>query len=265
MKKIYAFFVAFIVLFSLSSCKLLSKYEAYENYRSYHIINNSGELIYDSISKINIDWVKGAVTIKPTEEYTGILVKEVTKESYNEDLLCRLWKNGKELNIKYCASNTTILNDVSKELIVYLPKNYVLDELEIDLYSSSLDVSDINVTDLEIENISGLVNVTNVHVNKIEYSGVSGSFTTVLSPITKELDIEQVSGMTIISLPHHANGFTLKHETVSGGFYSDFQLTSKKENEYIYLEKDYLHINFESVSGSLSVVEHICSEAPVEE
>lgn len=264
MKKIITFFVAFFMLLSFSSCRLLSKYEYYEDYRSYHVINNSGELFFDSISEINIDWVKGRVTIKTTDEYTGILVKEVTKESYDEDLLCRLWKDGKELNIKYCASNTTILNDVSKELIIYLPKNYVLDSLEISLESASLDISEINVNELDIDNISGTINVTNVHANEIDYDGVSGSFTTVLSPITKELSIEQVSGSSIISLPHHATGFTLKHSTISGKFNSDVELSSNNKDEYYYLQKDYLLITLNSVSGNLSVVKHICSEDPVE-
>ena len=70
--------------------------------------------------------------------------------------------------------------------------------------------------------------------------------------VTESVEISQVSGNTILAIPENTKGFGLEYESVSGDLNLEFEC-NKKEDEYIYQEKDNCEIDFSSVSGNLTV------------
>lgn len=249
--------VGLLLLIPLTSCQILEKYGAYENPSSYKVIDPNGETYNDSLKNIDISWVKGDVTIAPTTEYSGVTIFEKTTEKFESEFLCHVYRDKNFLNVKYCGSNLSLPKNLDKDLIIYVPTTVTLDEISIDCVSASVSIGEINCKSIEINNVSGSVSINKVNTEEIEYEGVSGSFTSVINESTKEVSVDQVSGSTIISVPSSIAGFNVDFDTTSGSFSSDFE-TIKKENNYYYDNgnKDQIHIDFDSVSGSLSVTKH---------
>lgn len=255
MKRIKYFLILFLIL-SLSSC--LNKYEAYSSPQKYHSLSSEGELYYNAIKNVNIDWLQGNVVVTTSDEYTGLVVKESYKDKLEDKYLAKVWDNGNTLNVRFCRSNVSLLNNLSKTLTVYLPTNYNLENLHIESATSSVEVNKIQANVLEVENYSGSTKISSVKIKDIDVECISGDLTIESYPIASSIEIEQVSGNSVISLASHVPGFTLDYQTVSGSFHSDLPLTVI-DNIYSYLNKDFLTIDFESVSGNLSIVSHECS------
>ena len=254
--KIIKYFLVLFLAMSLSSC--LNKYEAYSSPQKYHTLSSEGELYYNAIKNINIDWLQGNVSITTSDEYTGIIVKESYKDKLEDKHLAKVWDNGNTLNIRFCGSNVSLLNNLSKTLMVFIPSNYNLDNLHVESYSSSVEVSKIQTNVLEVENYSGNIKVSGTKAKEIDLECISGDITLECYPIASTIEIEQVSGNSVISLANHIPGLTLNHKTVSGSFHSDLSLMVA-DNVYTYLNKEFLTIDFESVSGNLSIVTHECT------
>ena len=244
------------LLFSLTSC--LNKYGAYTSPQEYHTLSQEGELYYNAIKNINIDWVQGSVVVTTSDEYTGVVVKESYKDKLEEKHIAKVWDNGNTLNIRFCSSNVSMPSNLSKNLTVYLPTNYSLDYLDIETVSSSVEVSKVTTNSLEVSVVSGNSKVSGVKAKNMDFECVSGNLTVECYPIASSIDIEQVSGNTVLSFASHNPGFTLEYETVSGKFQSDLSLTVSGEI-YKYLNDEFMSVDFECVSGNLSIVTHECT------
>lgn len=247
-----------LLTFMLSSCNksLFMKYIEYDNKDLYHVIGTYGEQ-YQAVTSIDISWVKGKVNIVESEEYDYLTIIEKTNEVYSEKYLCHVYneQESSSLFIKYCESGISLPNTYSKNLEVYVPSSMPMKNINIYLSTSSLNLSDISVETLSIKNVSGTVNVSSITASSLSYDGVSGAFTCVISDIIKDIDIAQVSGKTILSLPSSIKGYQIDVSTVSGKYNSDFD-DVQVETMYNYLEKDIMNVVFASVSGSLSIVKN---------
>ncbi len=263
MKKLMSAFFGILLVVSMSSCSILNKYPAYPAPASYHILNASGETYNDSLKNINIDWVSGKINILVSDEYSGVTVFEKYKELYSDEMLCRVLRQDEDLNIKFCASNVSIPNNVSKTLEIYVPSIKVLDELVINNVSSSIHVKDIQSQEIKIDNVSGSTKIENCKVKDLNYDGVSGSLVCLINQITTDIKVNQVSGSTLISLPSSIAGFNVNYKTDSGSMNSDFD-TEIEDNKVTYKDENYLNITVDSVSGSLSVVRFKSDSVPLE-
>lgn len=263
MKKLASAFFGLIMLFMISSCNILNKYAAYPSPASYHILNVNGETYNDSVQIINIDWISGRINVQVSEQYEGVTVFEHCKEQYKDELLCRVLRKDENLNIKFCASNVSIPSNISKVLEVYIPSNKIIQELTINNVSSTINISKIHSQKITIDNISGSTKIEECMVNELDYDGVSGSLICLMNQVTTNIEVDQVSGSTLISLPSSIAGFNIDFSTVSGSLNSDFN-TRTENDKIIYKDENYLNIQVDSISGSVSIVRYESTSSPIE-
>lgn len=239
------------------------------------------------VQELDIDWIAGDVRI---EAYDGkeICFEENYLDSLLEPMLLHYWKNGKKLHIRFCRSGEKISSNLSKNLVVKVPKTTPLDEIEFTSISSDLHLNKLKCNELSAKTCSGDLNATSVNCKEIDMESISGDIrleqstcnelsiestsgdVSTESSTCKEYDIESVSGN--ISLANSGNfikmraattsgdirlcmpkiaGFTMKAETTSGKVTSEFPV-SIHGNTYTYGNGKSV-ISVESVSGNILV------------
>lgn len=191
----------------------------------------------DQVKKIAIDWVSGTVTIQPGD---------VTEISFHEDSskYPMVWKlhNGK-LTIQFCQKNKFGYNlTVNKDLTILVPKDFALDELELDAASADLNASDIairsvnlntasgtshfqdcDVTDLDIDTASGDVFFEG-SLDTLDFDAASASFSGILTNTPSRIDVDSASGDLDLTLPEDT-GFSVDLDGMSCDFSSEFETT----------------------------------------
>lgn len=196
----------------------------------------------DQVQQISIDWVSGTVTIQPGDVEEISFYEDNTNEKYP-----MVWKlrSGK-LSIQFCQDNSfpSFNFTLTKNLTVLVPRDFILDELELDAASTNLYVSDLtirevdldtasgtcrfqncDVTDLDIDTASGDVFFTG-SLGTLDFDAASASFTGVLTNTPSRIDVDSASGDVDLTLPEDT-GFTVKLDGLSCDFSSDFDTTSR--------------------------------------
>lgn len=127
------------------------------------------------VTKIDVDWVSGSVTLVEDETATGITISEVTNLTDQNDLVHSYFHDG-ILSVKYFASGHWCRSlQIKKELtITYKPG---LDSLRVELTSGSLTADNIHAKDFNLDITSGSANVGNIVADNIDVDMTSGSAT----------------------------------------------------------------------------------------
>lgn len=250
MKKILS---VIIMMLMLTSCQfnILLNYEMYDDSNFYYALSDVGQQ-FDNIDDLDIDWVDGSIEILLSDKYKYVTVFEKTNKNISLKHKCHVYQDNNKLNIRYCKSAISIPKSYKKVLTIYIPLNFMFDNVSLEFVSSSLSIDGLNANSLDIENVSGKVNIMKIDVLNVSYKGVSGSLFLSTTNDALNISIDQVSGNSIISLNENHPGFTLDFETISGSFTSSFE-TFIDDNQYVYNSKMFLSIVFESVSGTLLI------------
>lgn len=207
------------------------------------------------IESLDIDWVNGTVNIAYHDEQTISF-----SESANHSLKSS-WKlhyhydsSNDVLNIKYCESGIRVDSDIRKDLTVYLPKDYKLPFLDIDVASADCLVSNIYCDDinydaasgdadfnilgtisyLEADTASGNITINCPFIKDFEMDSASGDFElkcTEKAPDAFEIDM--ASGDIVITIPDNS-GFRLNYAGMAKSFVSTDFPVSVKGNKYTY-------------------------------
>ncbi len=216
------------------------------------------------VTKLEIDWISGGVTIEPTdgelsfrEDYTG-------EEKYQ-----MYWKiSGDTLRIDDFAPNVTAnlfnLNLPSKQLTVYLPRS-VMEKVKIVTTSASVELQGFETRKLDVETVSGRVSgvvtradeadietvsgqieLTLGQCGKLDVSSTSGSVQAVCYAGLQEADLESVSGKLDLTIPM-GSGYRLDWDTVSGSL--DDQTASAGG----FGSGEKVEIDAETISGGLTI------------
>ena len=215
----------------------------------------SNEVAADGISKISVEWIGGNITV---EYYDGETIKFSEPEQSNQDRALRYLVDVNELKIKYCKSGFNSwrnANNPSKSLTIYLPDDYVAQEIDIESVSSKININDVTARQLEISTVSGDVSA-NGNFTIIDTNGVSGSVDITTYSIPIEIDAETVSGDFTVRVPMDINGFTIDYDTVSGDITgNDFYANggAKIDKGRQTFGDGSTKIDFDSVSGDLEI------------
>lgn len=233
-------------------------------------IGSSFAVPMNDVSKIEVEWVAGTITVKQGDG-TEIQVQE--NGEYESEYSMFVRQKGKELTITYMPSGSSLLglgNDVppQKDLTILIPQGWAGEKLEISSASSNLEIRNLTVQEFEFEGGSGKAVFTDCVVdsldlatvsgdvdftgslNKLDWEAASASLTAVLSNVPRELDLEGVSGKMDITLPSNA-GFTLKIEGLSQNFTSEFETTY--QNKRYVCGNGACKIDVEGVSSSVTL------------
>ena len=211
-----------------------------------------GSVSAEEISQIEIEWVSGTITIQPDEVQNVIRFSENTV--YDEKYRMCYKTDGNKLIIQFCedcnwdsAFGITINSNISKDLVIYVPADWICDSLEIDAASATLQVQDLTIREVEIDTASGACDFENCNVGTLDIDTASGdvvfagildvlecdsasaAISASLTNIPTKIDVDTMSGDLDITLPENA-GFTATIDAMSSDFTSDFPTTTVNGN-----------------------------------
>lgn len=260
---------------------------SYKNSGEY-IVGNT-EVYASEITNIEINWISGNIDFQG-----GDTDKIIISENYNgedNNKLHYLVKDGK-LTIQYCQSRNVFkwFNIPSKKnLTVTLPSDFDYSKIEFSVVSAELNIKNVNASEFKIDGVSGDINLNNINTNELSVDAVSADITGENLTVTKEIDIDCVSGKcsfsgsiasfkgdtasgnikiissicpekikidTVsgdveISIPEN-DGFTIEYDTVSGELSNDFPVT-KSHSKNIYKDGS-AKFQFDSASGDVRII-----------
>lgn len=245
-------FSLLIILINACSVKILNQYDSYDMAETYHVISLSGEIIPETFNKIDLAWPSGNVIIENSTTYQQPFIKEVVNSNTTDSFLSHVAINDNTLSIKYCASESSIPANITKDLYLYLPVMTNIELLSINSVSTAITLNDLRIQKLDMVNVSGNVTINHLSCAKINYKGVSGNLFLSVTGQTNNINVEQISGTTIISLNSDVLGFNVDFTSLSGAMTSSFE-TSQVDNKYLYGLDNNLTIVFNSVSGDLTI------------
>lgn len=223
------------------------------------------------ISEIEIEWVAGDILIQ-TGNTDQITVDE--DGNFEEKYAMILKQQGNELKVVFCKDglnnfigiNST--NNLSKDLTITVPVDWVCDSLEIDAASATVEVNDMTIREVNFDGASGACEFENCTVNEIDIDTASGdvrfigsldildcdaasaSVYAVLSNTPSRLDMDTMSGDLDITLPENA-GFALSIGGMDTDFTSDFETTVKNGNHVA--GDGSCRINIDAMSGDVTI------------
>jgi DUF4097 and DUF4098 domain-containing protein YvlB len=174
----------------------------------------------DNIDSLDVDWVAGAVSIKP---YDGNDIKftEYAQRELNDREKLQYDVSGDTLSIWY--KNSELINImVTKKLEVLVPADLAdeLDKLLLDATSAEVYIDSFTVDRLEIEETSGEAMLSNITSGTLNANSVSGTITItdstaddmILGSTSGEIELSNVVAASVIT------DSTSGEQTLSGSF-----------------------------------------------
>ena len=249
------------------------RWEASANNDHEPSIRSEAQTAPTQIRKIEINWVSGTIMVQYGD------VEQITyQETAVSDSRYRMVTeiSGDELEIEYCSEDIAIsffgINDnaidLTKDLIVTVPRDAVLESIEIDAASAEVIIRDLAVGGLSLDTASGKCSLEGCDIGKLDvdtasgdihfsgsldvldYDAASAKFTGILANAPRELKIDTMSGDIDITLPS-GSGFSVSMDAMSGAFTSDF--------ETVYRNGTHFHgdgacrISFSGMSGDIII------------
>lgn len=266
MKKFTLFLIVFVgILLVFSSCS----YYKYDNANKY----TAGETeLSDNITKIEIEWINGNVSIDYHNKST-VSFSEESKKELSENETLHYYLEGTTLHIKFAKSGKLSSFNFDKELAVLLPEAISLSEVEIETVSANVEIAQSylnnTITELNIETVSGNVDARlNKGANSINIESVSGDVNILAN--VKKAEIETVSGyIDLIGLSKidecalssvsgkvnlgliSTSTFTLETKTISGNFECEFE--TKAQGDKLICGDGKGDYDIETTSGNIKI------------
>lgn len=234
-------------------------------------INGYGTLA-DGLREIEIEWVAGSITIE-SADVDRVTVEETMASDPKYTMICRT--TGNKLSIKFCDENLMergfglrFGEDLSKNLIIRVPRDFQLNTLEVDAASATMSVKNMVIREVEFDGASGTCDFENCVVDQLDLDTASGDVTfsgtlqtldcdaasasvrAVLDNVPRSIDMDSMSGDLDLTLPDFA-GFTVTMDAMSSDFISDFE-TTVRNNNYICGDGS-CRISMDAMSGDVYI------------
>ena len=207
----------------------------------------SGEYDSTQIHDIDIEWAAGTIVIQPGD-IRNIYFEESAVS--NSDYQLTTKRSGDKLSIKFCEEKVTswgfgakLNSDVSKDLVITVPRDWNCDTLEIDAAAARIEITDLQINELDFDGASGELRLDNCNIvdldvdtasGDVEFRGVlkqldfdaaSAKFYGEFYQVPHQLYLDSMSGDVDLILPEYC-GFEMDYDTLSGSFNSDFAFSS---------------------------------------
>lgn len=177
--KIAAICLAVFIISSIASGFLFMISLITDFYPTKNKLDNFVE-IYEDITKVDIDLSAAKLIIKPGNKFkveAKNITEKFTSNSINNTLKI------KETNQRFFH------NKHVAEITLYIPKEFLLDELTIDNGTGKLEIYNILINNFKLDQGAGIVKITNSQFKNINIEGGIGE-TKILSSILNNLDLE---------------------------------------------------------------------------
>ena len=223
------------------------------------------------VHSLEIEWVSGHIRIQPME-IDEILISESAVSNQKDAMVWKL-KDG-QLSIDFCEDEDRFISfgnrsNFQKDLTIYVPVNWECRSLEIDAAAASVEVEELTIRAVEFDGASGICEFRDCHVERMDIDTASGDIRfsgqlgtldcdaasadiyAVLVNIPTLIDVDTMSGDLDITLPEDA-GFSLRMDTMSDTFSSEFDDLTVRSNEYIRGDGA-CRINVSAMSGDVMI------------
>ena len=267
-RTIYAVGVALIGMMAVSGCKLHNTND-YESLME-HYMNKYGDvtlgdgkdakyyvmggatLAASDVSELNIDWVSGTVTI---EAYDGteVAISETSEDALTDSTTMHYYlESDGTLNIRFgipgMKSQGENLPD--KNLLVRVPRTLRLDEVEMNGLGRSIQMDSVRCSTLEMNSVSRQITLNECEIKDIEVNSVSSNVEATFSKMPEGIELNNVSGSTVLYVPEDA-GFTLEYNGLVSNFFSELPVVRRGKKKVIGNGACAIECN--SVSGELAI------------
>ena len=265
---IYAVGVALIGMMAVSGCKLHNTND-YENLMEHYMnkygdvtLGNSKDAKYyvmggstfaaSDVSELNIDWVSGTVTI---EAYDGteVAISETTEDALTDSTTMHYFlESDGTLNIRFGIPGMKAQGEnlPDKNLLVRVPRTLRLDEVEMNGVGQSVQMDSVRCSTLEMNSVSRQITLNECEIKDIEVNSVSTNVEATFSKMPEDIELNNVSGNTLLYVPEDA-GITLEYNGLVSNFYSELPVARKGKNKVI--GNGACEIECNSVSGELAI------------
>lgn len=221
------------------------------------------------IRNLEIEWAAGSITLLPQENTTQITVTEAEVSTEKYRMVCN--QSGSTLKIDFCQEDhhfTGIHKDLTKDLTITVPMDWICQELDIDSASANVQVSNLTIGTVEFDGASGICTFTDCSVDEMDMDTASGDirFTgnlqilecdamsanchLTVSNCPSRIEVSTMSGDLDLTLPENC-GFTVAMEAMSSDFSSDFQTTTSN-GHHIHGDGS-CRIQVDAMSGDVTI------------
>lgn len=271
-----------IVLFSLAILALLGVLLMglgaglfmvdYDNFTS-STTSSSVSFDAEGIRDLEIEWVAGTITIIPAGNTDQIHITESAVSDTKYQMICK--QSSDKVTIEFCKENfsgfgLSINENVSKDLEIIVPADWVCQELDIDAASASVEVSDMVIHKVDFDGASGICRFENCLVDELDLDTASGDvrFSGTLdtldvdamsanceievSNVPGRIDVDSMSGDLDLTLPEYC-GFAVSLDTLSGKFSTDFKVSTSLDEKGIVHGDGACKINVSAMSGDVAI------------
>lgn len=195
-----------------------------------------GSVPANEVTRIEIDWIDGGVEIVPCQDSYISLTEEAENDlPESAELRWRVSEDGKTLTVKYRKSSwffSVGTGKRNKTLTLRIPERFFaqLTEIDVDVESSKVTVTDITAQSLEFESETGTLKTVGCTFAKVDADSKNGSLEVGVLSCPQALEMESENGDLTLRLPQDSS-FALVWETESGKLSTDFAL-AQSGNRY---------------------------------
>lgn len=216
------------------------------------------------VRELEIQWTAGSVTIQPED------IDRIEFAETGDDEHPMVWKLVQDRLVirDYEGSNWMGWQDMEKDLVIRVPRQWQPEEVDIQTASAQVTIQDLTAGSLELNGVSGTTRLLGCQARELSVDGVSGKTelqgkfgsvdvvtvsgdcTVTLDEMSREVELESVSGDMTLVIPE-GSGFTARWDSVSGDLRSDLEIRSSG-GQYIRGDGS-AKIDAESVSADLTI------------
>jgi len=191
-----------------------------------------------SVSSLNLAWIAGIVEIVPVSG-DEIKISETCENSLDDETaLCWRVENGR-LEIKYSARRDEL---PVKYLRIGLPETIELEDVAVDMTTSSISAEGMTMEKLSVSSVSGNVIFRNCTVGTVTAETVSGEVQIGMRNADAKLKVNTVSGNVSLLVPEGMQP-SVRFSSVSGDMVHSIDCTVSENAAF----------SVDTVSGDLQI------------
>lgn len=213
----------------------------YVGERSWNEVSadNTYSVAADGVSSLNLAWIAGIVEIVPVSG-DEIKISETCENPLDDETaLCWRVENGR-LEIKYSARRDEL---PVKYLRIGLPETIELEDVAVDMTTSSISAEGMTMEKLSVSSVSGNVIFRNCTIGTVTAETVSGEVQIGMRNADAKLKINTVSGNVSLLVPEGMQP-SVRFSSVSGDMVHSIDCTVSENAAF----------SVDTVSGDLQIV-----------
>lgn len=213
----------------------------YVGERSWNEVSadNAYSVPAEGVSSMSIAWIAGIVEIVPVSG-DEIRISETCETTLNDETaLCWRVENGR-LEIKYSARRDEL---PVKYLRIGLPETIELEDVAVDMTTSSISAEGMTMEKLSVSSVSGNVIFRNCTVGTVTAETVSGEVQIGMRNADAKLKVNTVSGNVSLLVPEGMQP-SVRFSSVSGDMVHSIDCTVSENAAF----------SVDTVSGNLQIV-----------